>query len=301
MPEMNWAGREVIPSLAEIYQQLYVVPSENGAEQYREIVLKGHPPARKNLDHFITSDNDSCCTEHTPAGDATVITLDERADFEMFLQIMCNRCTPQEIPATQGAVHVSGIINRPKVDAFMETWHKEHPDASPQEWTDAFQAFQKDKSGYTDTLIILSTGPYSAVPAEDMNLSEAEWLRLSLIIRKTHELTHFICRKLFPSQVSAVWDELVADAAGLYAAFDCFEPARAERFLGIRDGLYVGGRLENYCPDGTEKNLQALSEKIHAILLRFEKLMNAPGGASLYDLILELEQRQSEWWPENPS
>ena len=297
MAVKNLTGRDVIPALAEIYGQLYISPRENGEALYRDVVLKGLPVPEKRLDHFLGSEDDRLDTEHTPAGDATVITLGKRSDFETFLRIMCNRCTPVLIPATQGAVHVSGIINRGKVDAFAEEWTRQHPDASAEDWSAAFQEFQKNKENYTDTLIILSTGLYSAVPASEMRVSEAEWRRLSLIIRRTHECTHFVCRKLFPSQVNAVWDELVADAAGLYAAFGRYEPARAERLLGIRNGRWEDGRLKNYCPDSSEADLQVLSERIHSVLLRFEELFSARQGQPVYGLVRELEFRQAEWWP----
>jgi len=291
------SGKGTLAVLAETYQQLYLVPGPDGPEQYRNVVLRGRPPEVKSLAHFQTSEADSCLQEATPAGTVQVITLGNRADFELFLQIMCSRCTPEPIPATQGAVHVSGIINRPKVDAWQESWRKEHPDASAEEWNSAFRAFQEKKENYTETLIILSTGPYSAVPAEDLGLEEAEWLRRSMILRKTHECTHFVCRKLFPDQVEAVWDELTADAAGIYASFGAFDQDVAERVLGIRDGQWSGGRLSNYCPGMDEAGLQALSLKIHGLLSRFRELFAAHPGEPVYDLVMLLEKQQPEWAP----
>ena len=65
-------------------------------------------------------------------------------------------------------------------------------------------------------------------------------------IRKYHECTHFVCRRLYREKKDPVWDELVADAVGLYAAFGKYDISLAELFLGIKDGRYTGGRLENY-------------------------------------------------------
>ena len=53
--------------------------------------------------------------EATPAGEVQIVTLGERQDFELFLQIMGNRCIPTEIPATQGASILDGVINWPKI------------------------------------------------------------------------------------------------------------------------------------------------------------------------------------------
>ena len=66
---------------------------------------------------------------------------------------------------------------------------------------------------------MLSWGPYSGVSAEAAGCSEEEWLALSDTIRRYHELTHVICRRLYPEDVDPVRDELIADAVGLYAAY----------------------------------------------------------------------------------
>lgn len=279
--------KEMLRKLAETYPQLNIAPGPGGTEKYRDAVLRGIRPP-EDLSHFTGSDRDCCTLEHTPAGDVWAVTLGKRKDFETFLKIMCWRCEDVEIPETQGAVHVSGIINRGKVDDFIAGWHAAHPDPAPGEWQAAFQAFQADKAAYTETLIILSTGPYSAVPAAEAGLSEAEWLEKSLTIRKTHECTHYLCRRLYPEQKEAVWDELVADAAGLFAAFGRYDPQLAERVLGIRDGEWIGGRLSIYT-----ETPEALARRIHGLLPRFAEA--AAGAADAYSLAEALEKRQAEW------
>ena len=92
--EQAWKGPEVIRNLAEIYQQLYLQPGEVGAAEYQDIVRRGADAKGKSLAHFVTNPGDSCVWEPTPAGEVRVITLRERADFELFLQIMGNRCVP---------------------------------------------------------------------------------------------------------------------------------------------------------------------------------------------------------------
>ncbi len=69
-----------------------------------------------------------------------------------------------------------------------------------EDWPAEFRRFTADKSNYFDTLILLSGGEHSAVPAGEPGLSEAERRGLSLTIRKYHELTHFICRGLRPGR-----------------------------------------------------------------------------------------------------
>lgn len=50
-------------------------------------------------------------------------------------------------------------------------------------------------------------------------LDEPAWIRASDDIRKYHELTHFVCRRLYPDLIDKVRDELIADAVGICAAF----------------------------------------------------------------------------------
>jgi len=86
----------------------------------------------------------------------------------------------------------------------------------------------------------------AAFPEEEQ---AEEWLDYSDTIRRFHELTHIICRRLYPDKIDAVRDELVADAIGLYAAYGKYEPRKAELFLGLDQNKYTGGRLENYTDD----------------------------------------------------
>ncbi|MCR4646228.1 MAG: hypothetical protein K5695_12605 [Oscillospiraceae bacterium] len=286
------SGRQVIPALAETFQQLYLVPGEEGQRLYNEVVLKGAKPPSRDLSHFITSERDMCGFEWTPAGMVRIIILDERADFELFLQIMANCCAVRSIPDTQGASIISSVINRRKIDAFRERFHAEHPGADSTAWNAAFRRFREDKSNYTESVIILSTGPYSNVPAAELGLTGAAWLRDSMTIRRFHECTHFICRKLFPDQISVVWDEAVADTVGIYSAYGKPDTRMAERFFGITDGHYTGGRLENYLELPDPATLDRLAAGLHRLLAEFEKIVQEHSGIAPFDLAILLEQQQ---------
>jgi hypothetical protein len=138
-----------------------------------------------------------------------------------------------------------------------------------------------------DMLVVLSCGPYSVVSASAMGLTEGEWLARSDTIRRYHELTHVICRRLYPEDVDPVRDELIADAVGLYAAFGRFDPETEKRFLGVKDGRYVGGRLENYT-DEPEK----LAGQVGAALDRIKQVIDAQPGAEPFTLIGALMDKQ---------
>ena len=293
--ERSLQGKDVIKTLAEIYPQLYLIPGEEGAAAYADVVRAGQTPSRRSLAHFRGHALDSCVREETPAGTVPVITLGERADFEVFLQIMTHRCTCAQIPRTQGAAILDGVVNWTKI--------REHEAAylaaggTSEGWSDEFARFTADKANYKDALIVLSVGPYSAVDAARAGFSEEEWLSYSHAIRKAHECTHFICRRLYPALKDAVWDELVADAVGLWAAFGRFDRALEELFLGVEETGYVGGRLENYVSgdENRRERLDLLAQKVHATLCRFEEVVSDAGAPAPYELAIRLEEEIECW------
>ncbi len=289
-------GNQVLPQLAEIYPQLHVAPAENTEDIYKSIVLSGESAPNDTLAHFRGSPDDSAVMEHTPAGDVLTVTLHERADFECFLQIMAFRCKPAAIPVTQGASMLDGVINWTSIRNHKKEFLKQETESgnSNPDWSSEFQRFTKDKRNYTDALIILSTGPYSALSAENAGMEEEQWLKDSLTIRKYHELTHFICRRLYPEKISAVWDELVADAVGIYAAYGRYDLLLAERCLGIQETVYTGGRLENYIqeedPARKEELLNRLASVIHPLLLHFETVISGHTDADPFAMAVILEE-----------
>ena len=280
----------ILQPLADIYPQLYLTPGEEGAEIYRKIVRKGEDAPVHSLDHFRGSSRDAVTTEQTPAGEVTVITLGDRKDFELFLQIMGDRCVPTEIPATQGASILDGVVNWPKIRKHQEEYLS--GGGNPLGWMEEFRRFTSEPRNYRDALIVLSTGPYSAVTAEQAGFAEEEWLAASWQIRRAHECTHFICRRLFPELINAVWDELAADAVGLYAAFGRYDLRLAEICLGVNENGYTGGRLENYARD---EDLDTLARKVHRTLLHLDEVIRGEGKTDPWDLAIRLEKEITVW------
>ena len=288
-------GADAIKTLAEIYPQLYLEPGPAGAEEYKKIVECGEQPQSRSLSHFTCSEDDLLTEETTPAGNVSVITLHNREDFELFLQIVAHRCVPKDIPATQGASILDGVINWTKIRSHEKEFFSENgPDA---DWDKEFARFTSERKNFKDALVVLSWGPYSAVSAEKAGLPDEEWLKLSDIIRKTHECTHFICRRLHPDKKDAIWDELVADAAGIFAAFGRFDLKLEELFLGIDSGTYLGGRLENYIGDDADRHeqLESLAGRIHETLLHFSEIAEKCDPADPYGFALRLEEEIGCW------
>ena len=123
-------------------------------------------------------------------------------------------------------------------------------------------------------------------------MEEESWLTASYRIRKAHECTHFICRRLFPEKINAVWDELAADAVGLYAAFGRYDLPVAERFLGVGADGYTGGRLENYAKG---EDLNELARKVRRTMQHLEQVIRNEGKTDPYALAIRLEDEITVW------
>ena len=293
--------QHVIQQLAGIYPQLYLDPDTADIEEYKACVRKGEKPLKCSLSHFNMDGRDSLENIDTPAGTAQVITLHDRHDFEVFVRCMlAARTGPGEkIPATMGASTITAF-NWPRITAHKEAFFDEQRAAGVlfPDWGAEFKRFTSVKENYQDMLIVLSCGPYSNVSAAQVNelpsaagfemLSDAAWGEVSGNIRKYHELTHFICRKLYPDKIDEIWDELVADAVGIYGAFGEYRRDLEELFLGITDGNYTGGRLENYTCEGTD--LDKTAEAAGLVLREFESVISQVKGKGVFDIVIMLEE-----------
>ncbi len=300
--EQEILGKKVIEELAQVYKQLFVAPGEGESEKYKEIVLGGQEPEKRDLSHFITTEKDRLEYAETPAGKVLCITLYERKDFVTFLRIMGNRCEMANIPDTQGASILDGVINWTKINRHRDEFFEEaakNGDMNP-DWNSEFKKFTSVKQNFKDALIILSAGPYSNIPASAVGIPEEEWKIRSYSIRKYHECTHFICRRTFPEKINAIWDELVADAVGIYGAFESFDPKMEKKFLGIDGEKYIGGRLENYVdeedPEDKKKKVDELSVRISKVLESFVKIFDDNKNASPFDMAVILEKNMDELW-----
>ena len=284
-------GKDAIVKLSEIYQQLYIKPIEETPDKYKKIVLQGENVEDKDLSHFIFNEKDSLSYLTTPVGEIMTLVLHERNDFETFMQIMANKCMPSEIPSTQGASILDGVINWTKINNHLNKWKDEQiaNGVSDPDDSEEFKKFVSVKSNYLDALIVLSCGPYSNIDAKELNMPQEKWLEDSLSIRKYHECTHFFCRRMYPEKIDAIWDELVADAEGIYDTYGRFVLAMEELFLGINENGYTKGRLINYVKD---EDINELAIKCHKILCQFEKIAEENKAMQPFEFARILEERK---------
>ena len=263
--------------LAKRYPQLSL-PIREGmreTELYKDCVLRGKPTELSPC--FSFCEKDTFTVEATPAGDAEILYLHSREDFEHAVMALGRRCEPSVIPASMGASVIGGLIN----------WEKLRPHMESEE---DFAVFTSDKRNYTDSIIILSSGGYSAVTADKIGIDEENWLEKSLAIRKYHELAHFVSQRLFPKNREALRDEIVADMTGIIAAFGSYRADYARLFLGIEGEIYrEGGRLQNYA-DGTD--VEQLAEKANMIVEELEKAVSYLSNTDIFDILQYVEENR---------
>lgn len=276
----------VLEELAKRFPQLYVEPSDEADEAYRNAALKGIAPEDASLDHFIGSDEDFLRTYDTPAGPVDVLFLKRREDFETALRCLAYRCKPEEIPSTTGAMCLDGLADWSKIYAEYE-----RACAAGESWSEAFKTFTSDPSNYRVMLVIVSEGPYSAVDASLTPYDEDEWIAISLQIRIYHELAHVVCRRLIPEEKLPVYDELTADFCGLVHATGAYDTSLATIFLGINEEGYYGGRLENYLK-GSDRDINQVAREAYAAIQQMAEIASDVTPDTAYDYTLDLKRRR---------
>jgi hypothetical protein len=211
----------------------------------------------------------------SPAGRIPLLIARGRAEFTALLQALTKRNEPEPVPGSQGALMVSGYNNWSRVGELRRRWEALDPAGrEAATWGEELQRSPREL--YQDRFILLSDGPYSAVPAADLGLSEAEWREMSLVIRREHECAHYLTRRLFGSMRNNLLDELIADYAGMVAATGRFRADWFLRFVGLEEfpRYRPGGRLDLYrgkppLSDGAFRVLQSLVKSAAENLERF--------------------------------
>ncbi|MEM1126298.1 MAG: hypothetical protein AAGI71_06570 [Bacteroidota bacterium] len=253
-------------------------PIEAGISQteaYRQATRQGVWPAAPVAGGLALEQPEALRLELHPAvaGRIPLLIATHRPDFETLVRALTRRNEPAPIPASQGAAMVAGYNNWDRIRRYRAAWAA----AGPSEpWSVAFKRLIPHKHRYQDRFILLSDGPYSAVPAAALGLSEAAWRAQSLIIRREHECAHYFTRRVFGVMQSNVLDELIADYMGLVAAQGHFSAQVFLRFMGLEHfpAYREGGRLQNYrgdLPDAAFVRLQALTHAAAQALEAFSR------------------------------
>ncbi|MBR1383682.1 MAG: hypothetical protein IJ555_07730 [Ruminococcus sp.] len=134
-------------------------------------------------------------------------------------------------------------------------------------------------SGKSTRFIILSNKSYSNVPAVELALDEADWAEKSMLIRRSHECTHYYTKQVCGISNNILHDELMADFIGLWDAFGFYKAEWFLRFMGVIEGSE--GRLVVYTEGLSEKVKQAVTELLRDAAYGLEKWSQSEGFEKL--------------------
>jgi hypothetical protein len=191
----------VFPALREVLPQLRfpVRAGVSSTDAYRAATLRGE--AAEDAEggvEMVDPDGLSLFLHPTPAGRIPVIVALAREDFVALVRALTRKNEPDAIPDSMGACIVGGYNNWDRVARLRRAWEAENPSsASVGGWGSHFRSeIVPRKELYQDRFILLSRGPYSAVPAADLGLDDETWIAKSLAIRLEHECAHYFTRRV---------------------------------------------------------------------------------------------------------
>lgn len=217
----------------------------------------------------------------SPAGPVPVLVARRRADFVALVRAFTCRNEPEPVPDSMGACLIKGLADWERVDRYRADWERARGGpASAEQWAAEMAVLAGRKELWQDRLILLSTGPYSAVPAEELGLADEVWCERSVTLRLAHECFHYLTLRLAGRMRSNLLDELIADYAGLLEAFDAYRDDLARRFLGVDrlPELRPGGRLAVYRGDPplSDRALECVARLAAQASRRLAALMPPP-------------------------
>lgn len=169
----------------------------------------------------------------TLVGRIPVIECESELDFIMLLQSLVYRCEPHNVPDVQGASILKNYTN----------WARARMNQKNE-----VGGLLKNPDFYRDYIVLLSHRYYSGINPEVFGLQDSEWRHKSLIIRREHEVAHYMTQRFYHSCKNEIHDEIIADFMGLTAAFEEYDPIKFLTFLGLERYPHYrhGSRLEIY-------------------------------------------------------
>lgn len=285
--------REKLPQL-----QFAIQAGVSNSESYRAATRRGVPPKESS---GLTLEKPSELTlsiNATPAGRVPILVARHRPDFVALVRAFAHFNEPVPIPDSVGARMVTGFNNWDRIHRLRDDFLVHNPGKTEEDWRLEFRTNTKrNYQLYQDRFIILNDGPYSAVPAMDMEIGEREWRETSLIIRREHECTHYFTLRVLGTMRNHALDEIIADTMGIIAANGKFRADWFLRFFGLENfPVYrPGARLENYRGDPplSVEAFSLLQKAVHRTALTLERVFDSlpvSGWAERVALLLSLAE-----------
>ena len=188
----------------------------------------------------------------TVAGRIPVLVVAGHDDFVSLVRALTLRNEPGEVSDAQGAVMVAGYNNWDRIRELRRRWEARPPgERETASWAEEFQRILPRRELYQDRFILISDGWYSGVSPGDVGVEASLWRQLSVVIRREHESTHYLTRRVLGSMRNNALDELLADYAGITAACGRFRSDWFLHFIGLEGfpRYRAGARLDIYRGD----------------------------------------------------
>lgn len=254
--------------LKKCYPQLNfpVADGVNKTQAYIDAVLRGKTEHLNLSDNLILNNPEG--TEisiyASIAGQVPILKILDNQDFIMIIQCLLHKNNPAFVPLSMGACLVNGINNWDRLHTVKNNWLVHNPNGN---WNDEFSKnVLPNPFLFKDKIVILSTKPYSNVPANSLGLSEDVWKNYSYSIRLEHECTHLYTLKKYGFASNNLHDELIADYIGISKTIGSYNKKWMLTFMGLEDypKYRKGARLENYLgnSDLSFDNFEKLTEII---------------------------------------
>jgi hypothetical protein len=134
-------------------------------EAYRAATRKGVPPGELpeatglRLEHPEAVE---LVLHESPAGRIPLIITRRRDEFAALLRALTRKNEPVPVPDSQGALMISGYNNWERIRERLSRGEE-------------MASIVPHRELYQDRFILLSDGPYSAVPASDLGLEDGGW------------------------------------------------------------------------------------------------------------------------------
>ena len=213
-------------------------------EEYKDVTLKGNP-CNRNYDLLTYPDDLTLSLYQSKAGYIPILFTEHREDFISLVRALAHKNEPYTISNSIGAGMVKGYNNWDRINRYRAIWETENKEKN---WSEYFEEFKNHKELYQDRFIILSNNGYSGLNSDAFSLSEEEWRKISFLIRREHECTHYFTERVFGSARNNMFDELIADYAGIIKALGRYDAKWFLTFAGLENypKYRQGGRMEHY-------------------------------------------------------
>ena len=199
--------------------------------------------------HLSDPDHVELLLHESAAGPVPALIIGKREDFESILRALTMHNEPKPVPPSMGACMIKGYNNWDRVQKYRKEWESKNPTQNTEEsWPEEFQQLAQNKELYQDRFMLVSSGPYSNVPADALGLKEEEWKHFSAMIRLHHECVHFFTLRVFGSMNNNLLDEVLADYMGIRGANGSYQAKWFLSFMGLENypNYREGGRMQNY-------------------------------------------------------